>query len=89
MLLTGWLLRDACLCFVGVFIFFKYHIILELKANFTVRRHILLFYSFLLLTGVMRKEKGGNRGKKKMDERQEEREKESGEVDERIEERTL
>ena len=33
----------------------------------------------------MRKEKGGKRGKKKMDERQEEREKESGEVDERIE----
>ena len=68
------------------FQFFKYHIILELKANFTVRRHVLLF--FLLLTGVMRKEKGGKRGKKKMDERQEEREKESGEVEERMEERT-
>ena len=70
------------------FQFFKYHIILELKANFTVRRHILVFYFFLLLTGVMRKEKGGKRGKKKMDERQEEREKESGEVEERMEERT-
>ena len=69
------------------FHFFKYHIILELKANFTVRKHILLFYFFLLLTGVMRKEKGGKRGKKKMDERQEEREKESGEVEERSEER--
>ena len=47
------------------------------------------FYFFLLLlTGVMRKEKGGKREKKKMDERQEEREKENGEVDERIEERT-
>ena len=87
LLLTGWLLRDVCLCFVEVFIFFKYHIILELKANFTVRRHILLIYFFLLLTGVMRKEKGGKRGKKKMDERQEEREKESGEVEERSEER--
>ena len=50
------------------------------------------FYFFhlflLLLTGVMRKEKGGKRGKKKMDERQEEREKESGEVEERTEEGT-
>ena len=71
------------------FHFFKYHIILELKANFKVRRHILLFnFIFLLLTGVMRKEKGGKRGKKKMDERQEEGEKESGEVEERIEERS-
>ena len=71
------------------FPFFKYHIILELKANFTVRRHILVFYFFLLLlTLVMRKEKGGKRGKNKMDERQEEREKESGEVDEGIENRT-
>ena len=34
----------------------------------------------------MRKEKGGKRGKKKMDERQEEREKEGGEVEERTEE---
>ena len=89
LLLIGWLLRDVCLCFVGVFIFFKYHIILELKANFTVRRHILLFHFFWLLTGVMRKVKGGKRGKKKMDERQEEREEESGEVDERIEERMV
>ena len=69
------------------FQFFKYHIILELKANFKVRRHILLFYFFLLLTGVMRKKKGGKRGKKKTDERQEEREKEGGEVEERMEER--
>ena len=70
------------------FHFLKYHIILELKANFKVRRHILLFCFFLLLTGVMRKEKGGKGGKKKMDKRQEEMEKESGEVDEKIEERT-
>ena len=28
------------------FHFFKYHIILELKANFTVRRHILLFFCY-------------------------------------------
>ena len=60
----------------------------ELKANFTARRHILVFYFFLLLTGVIRKEKGGKRGRKKMDERQEEREQESGEVEERMEERT-
>ena len=88
LLLTGWLLRDVCHCFVGVFSFFKYHIIPELKTNFTVSRHILVFYFFLLLTGVMREEKGGKRGKKKMDERQEEREKEGGEVEKRIEERT-
>ena len=31
------------------FQFFKYHIILELKANFTVRRHILLFYFFFAI----------------------------------------
>ena len=68
------------------FQFFKYDIILELKANFTVRRHILVFYFFLILTGVMRKEKGRKRGKKKMDERQQERENESGDVEERIEE---
>ena len=86
LLLTGWLLRDVCHCFVGVFSFFKYHIILELKANF--RRHILVFYFFLLLTGVMRKEKGGKRGKKNMDERQDERKKEGGEVEERMQERT-
>ena len=36
----------------------------------------------------MRKEKGGKRGKKKMDERQEEREKEGGELEERTVERT-
>ena len=76
-----------CHCFVGIFSFFKYHIILELRANFTVRKHILVFYFFLLLTGVMRKEKGGKRGKKKMDERQEERDKEGREVEESTEER--
>ena len=27
------------------FQFFKYHIILELKANFTVRRYMLLFFA--------------------------------------------
>ena len=56
------------------FHFFKYHIILELKANFKVSRHIFVFLSFFLLTGVKRKQKGGKRGEKKMDERQEERE---------------
>ena len=38
-----------CHCFVGVFSFFKYHIILEFKANFTVRRHILVFYFFFAI----------------------------------------
>ena len=33
-----------CVTVSGVFSFFKYHIILELKATFTVRRHILVFY---------------------------------------------
>ena len=57
----------------------KYHIILGLKTNFTVKRHILVFfYFFWLMTGVMKKEKRGKRGKKKMDERQEEMEKEGG-----------
>ena len=37
-----------CHCFVGLFNFFKYHIIFELKANFTVRRHILVFYLFAI-----------------------------------------
>ena len=31
------------------FYFFKYHIILELKAHFTVRRHILVFYFFFAI----------------------------------------
>ena len=34
----------------------------------------------MIFTGVMRREKGGKRGKKKMEERQEEREKEGGEL---------
>ena len=48
LLLTGWLLGDMCHCFV-VFSFFKYYIILELWANFTVRRHILLFFFFFAI----------------------------------------
>ena len=82
MLLTGWLLRVTV--FRG-FQFFKYHIILELKVNFTVRRHILVFYFFGIDWSY--EERGGKRGKKKMDERQEEREKEGGEVEKRMEER--
>ena len=44
------------------FQFFKYHKILELKANFTVRRHILLFYFFFAIDwsnekGEMREER--------------------------------
>ena len=62
-----------CHCFVGVFSFFKYYIILELKANFTVRRHILLFF-YYFVDWIMRKEKGGKRGGKKMDEREKESE---------------
>ena len=37
----------------------------------------------MIFTGVMRKEKGGKRGKKKMEESQEEREKDGGELEER------
>ena len=69
------------------FHFFKYNIILELKANFTVRRHISHFYYFVI-DWMMRKEKGGKIGRKRMDERQEEREKESEELQERMEEVT-
>ena len=87
LIVTDWLATERRVSlFCRRFHFFIYHIIFELKANFTVRRHIL-FFIFLLLTGVMRKEKGGKRGKKKMNERQEEREKESGEVEERMQER--
>ena len=70
------------------FSFFIFYILLELRANLTVRRHISFFYFFVIFTGVMRKEKGGERGKKKMKESQGEREKEGGELEERIEERT-
>ena len=45
--------------------------ILELRANFTVRRHILLFL-YYFVDWIMRKEKGGKRGRKKMDEREKE-----------------
>ena len=73
---------------LGVFSFFTFHIILlELRANLTVRRHISVFL-LEIFTGVMRREKGGKRGKKKMDERQEEREKEGGELEEMTEEGT-
>ena len=66
-----------CHLLLGVFSFFTFHILLELRANLTVRRHISVFLLFFVIfTGVMRKEKGGKRGKKKMEERQEEREKE-------------
>ena len=72
------------------FQFFTFHILLEPRANLSVRRHISVFYFFVIFTGVMRREKGGKRGKKKMEERQrqEEREKEGGELEEMIEERT-
>ena len=59
--------------------FFKFYLILKLKANFTVRRHILLFF-YYFVDWNMRKEKGGKRGRKKMDEREEE-----SEVEERVE----
>ena len=62
-----------CHCFVGVFSFFIYYIILELNANFTVRRHILLLF-YYFVDWIMRKEKGGKRGRKKMDEREKESE---------------
>ena len=53
------------------FQFFTFHILLELRANLTVRRHISVFFNFfgdIGDTGVMRREKGGKREKKKMDE---------------------
>ena len=51
------LVRDALVLgrvslFCTGFHSFKYHIILELKANFTVRRHILVFMSSLCGVGV-------------------------------------
>ena len=67
--------------------FILLYFILEHRANFTVRQHILVFL-LLIFTGALRKEKGGKREKKKMEERQEEREKEGGELEERTEERT-
>ena len=64
-----------------------FYILLELRANLTVRRHISVFLPFFVIfTGVMRKGKGGKRGKKKMEERQKEREKEGGELEESTEE---
>ena len=66
-----------------------FYILLDPRANLTVRRHIsVCFYFFVIFIGVMRKEKGGKRGKKKMEERQEEMEKEGGELEERTEEGT-
>ena len=35
--------------FCRAFQFFKYHIILEVKANFTVRRHISFFTFFIAI----------------------------------------
>ena len=71
------------------FQFFTFHILLELRANLTVRKHISVFLLFFVIfTEVMRRENGGKRGKKKMDERQEEREKKGGELEEMTEERT-
>ena len=81
--------RRVSLTASGFSVFFTFHILLELRANLTVGRHISVFYFFFeIFTGDMRREKGGKRGKKKMDERQEEREKEGGELEEMTEERT-
>ena len=52
---------------------------LELKANFTARRHILLFF-YYFVDWIMRKEKGGKRGRKKMDDKEKE-----SQVEERVE----
>ena len=91
LVVTDWLAteRRVPLFCRGFQFFYILNNILELRASFTVRRQISVFLLvFFLLTGVMRKEKGGKRGRKKMDEREEEREKEVGEVDEGSEERT-
>ena len=45
-----------CHSFVGVFSFYFIYIILELKANFAVRRHILLFF-YYFVDWIMRKER--------------------------------
>ena len=50
-----------CHCFVGVFSCFKYHIIRELKASFTVRRHILVFYFFAIDWSYEERERGEER----------------------------
>ena len=73
-----------CHCFVGVFSFFTFHLYLSLGQILQLGDTFQFFTFLLLLTGVMRKEKGGKRGRKKMDER----EKESGEVEARSEERS-
>ena len=45
LVVTDWLTTERRLSlFCRGFYFFKYHIILELRANFTVRRHILVLY---------------------------------------------
>ena len=80
LLLTVWLLRDVCHCFVGVFSFYFIFYILELRTNFTVRRHILQFFFYFIVDWSMRKEKGGKRGRKRMDDKEKE-----GEVEERVE----
>ena len=60
-----------CHRFVGVFSFYFIYYILELRANFTVRRHILLFF-YYFVDGIMKKEKAGKRGRKMMDDREKE-----------------
>ena len=83
-----WLATER-LCHLLLRGFQFFYISHELRANLTVRRHISVFLLlFEIFSGVMRREKGGERGKKKMDERQEEREKEGGELEEMTEERT-
>ena len=50
LVVTDWLATERRVSlFCRGFHFFKYHIILELKANFTVRRHNLVFYFFFAI----------------------------------------
>ena len=50
LVVTDWLATERRVSlFLGVFSFFKYNKILEVKVNFTVRRHTLVFYFFFAI----------------------------------------
>ena len=79
-IVTDCLATERCVSLIcrGFQFLFYIYIILELKANFTVRRHILLFFCYFV-DWIMKKEKGGKRGRKNMDDREKE-----SEVEERV-----
>ena len=77
--LTDCLATERRVSLVGVFSFYFIYYLLELRANFTVTRQILHFFYFIV-DWIMRKEKAGKRGRKRMDDREKE-----GEFEERVE----